>query len=126
METLPVHLFKDSFGPFLGLLNEHQVTYRLRGMRTGVPMASSGVIEIVQAVGNAAMWGAIATVLVAFINSRRGRKVIITMKDNTIVHAEGLSQNELETVLVHARSLAALDTSKKPVEESATPGGRLN
>lgn len=116
METLPVHLFKDSFGPFLGLLDEYQVKYQMRGVRAGVPMASSGVIEIVQVVGNAAMWGAIAAVLVAFINSRRGRKVIITMKDNTIVHAEGLSPDELETVLVHARSLAAIDPNKSPAD----------
>lgn len=118
METLPVHVFKDSFGPFLELLNEHQVKYQLREVRACVPMASSGVIEIVQAVGNAAMWGAIAAVLVAFINSRRGRKVIITMKDNTIVHAEGLSPQELEKVLVHAKSIAAIDPNKTPDEES--------
>lgn len=118
METLPVHLFKDSFGPFLTLLNEHQVKYQLRDARAGVPMASSGVVEIVQAVGNAAMWGAIAAVLVAFINGRRGRKVIITMKDNAIVHAEGLSPDELEKVLVHAKSLAAIDPNKSPDKAS--------
>ena len=28
MGTLPVHLFKDSLGPFLALLNEHQVKYQ--------------------------------------------------------------------------------------------------
>lgn len=112
MDTLPVHLFKDSFGPFLALLNEHQVKYQMREVRSGVPMASSGVIEIVQAVGNAAMWGALATVLVAFINSRRGRKVIITTKDNTAVHTEGLSPKELEQVLRHAKSLTAIDPNK--------------
>jgi uncharacterized protein YqgV (UPF0045/DUF77 family) len=113
LETLPVHLFKDSFGPFLQLLNEHKVTYQIRDVRTGIQMASSGVIEIVQAVGNAAMWGALATVLVAFINSRRGRKVIITTKDNVVVHAEGLTVKELEKVLEQARNLTAIDPNKQ-------------
>ena len=119
METLPVHLFKDSFGPFLALLNEHQVKYQMREVRAGAPMASSGVIEIVQAVGSAAMWGALATVVVAFIKSRRGRKVIITTKDNTVVHAEGLSPKELAQVLEKARNLTAIDQNTKQSEEGS-------
>lgn len=91
--------------------------YQMQEARTGVQMAPSAVIEIVQAVGNAAMWGALATVLVAFINSRRGRKVIITTKDNIIVHAEGLSPKELEQVLEHAKNLTAIDPTKH--EESS-------
>jgi hypothetical protein len=121
METLPVHLFKDSFGPFLTLLNEHHVKFRLRETRAGVPMASSGVIEIVQAVGNAAMWAALAAVLVAFINSRRGRKVIITTKDDIVVHTEGLSPKELEQVLEHAKSLAAFDPTKTQRQDVKIP-----
>jgi hypothetical protein len=112
LETLPVHLFKDSFGPFLGLLNEHQVKYQIRGARSGIQAGPAGVLEIVQAVGSAAMWGALATVVVAFINSRRGRKVIITTKDNTVVHVEGLSMQEIERVLEHARSMTAIDPQK--------------
>ena len=112
-ETLALRLFKDSFGPVIALLNEHEVKYQMREVRSGVPLASPGVVEIVQAVGNAAMWGALATVFVAFINSRRGRKVIITLQDNTIVHAEGPSAKELERVLDKAKNLSAVDTGSK-------------
>ena len=112
--TLPVHLFKDSFGPFLALLNEHGIKYQMREVRMGVPMASGGTLEIVQAVGNVAFWASLATVLVAFINSRRGRKVIITTKEGTVVHAEGLSLKELETVLERAQNLTAIDPNKSP------------
>jgi len=119
METLPVHLFKESFGPFLALLNEHHVKYQLRQVRAGTPMASGEVLEIVRAIGNAAIWGALATVVVAFINSRRGRKVIITTKDNTVVHAEGLSPAELERVLEQAKSLTAIDANK-PTDSKAS------
>jgi Effector Associated Constant Component 1 len=113
LETLPVHLFKDSFRPFLELLDEHKVKYRIRDVRAGVPMASSEVIEIVQVVGNAAMWGALATVLVAFLKGWRGRKVIITTKDNIVVHAEGLTAKELEKVLEQAKNLTAIDPNKQ-------------
>ena len=109
METFPVHVFKDSFGPFITLLNKHHVKYTMREVRSGVPMASSGIIEVLQ---SAAMWGALATVIVAFLKSRRSRKVIITTKDNTVVHAEGLSPKELETVLAQAKNLTAIETEK--------------
>jgi len=122
MKSLPVHLFKDSFGPFLQLLNEHEVKYQMRQVRAGIPLASSGVLEVVQAVGNAAMWGALATVVVAFINSRRGRKVIITTNENTVVHVEGLSIAELERVLEHAKNLTAIDPGKSD-ERGKEDGG---
>jgi Effector Associated Constant Component 1 len=118
MNILPVHLFKDSFGPFLTLLNEHGIQYQMREVRAGVPMASGGTLELVQAVGNAAFWASLATVVVAFINSRRGRKVIITTKDGTVVHAEGLSPSELEQVLQKALNLTAIDPNKTPVIEA--------
>lgn len=80
-------------------------------------MASGGTLELVQSVGNAAFWPSLATVVIAFINSRRGRKVIITTKDRTVVHAEGLSSSELEQVLQKAQNLTAIDPNKtQPIE----------
>ncbi|MGB7481710.1 MAG: hypothetical protein WA924_15400 [Burkholderiaceae bacterium] len=125
MESIPVHLFKDSFGPFVQLLNEHGVKYQMRQVRAGVPMASSGVLEVMQAVGNAAMWGALATVVVAFINGRRGRKVIITTKENTVVHIEGLSMAELERVLEHAKNLTAIDPGRGNAGKDEDGGGEI-
>ncbi|WP_287953371.1 MULTISPECIES: effector-associated constant component EACC1 [Diaphorobacter] len=116
METLPVHLFKSSFGPFLELLNEHGLKYQMREIRSGVPMASGGTLEVIKAVGEAAFWPAIAAVVVAFINRRNGRKVIITTKDKTVVHVEGLSMAELEHVLQIAENITAIDPN--PNKES--------
>lgn len=113
MTTFPVHLFKASFGPFVQLLNEHNLTYQMREFRSGSVMASGGTVEIVQAVGNVAFWPSLATVIVAFIKSRRSRKVIITAKDGTVVHAEGLTQDELEKILKQARNLTAIDSGEK-------------
>ncbi|KQU89786.1 hypothetical protein ASC78_21705 [Variovorax sp. Root318D1] len=67
------------------------------------------------------MWGALAAVIVAFINRRRGRKVIITTKDGMVVHAEGLSTKEIEKVIGEAKSLTAIE-SGKDVHESESEG----
>lgn len=111
-DTLPVHLFKESFGAFTSLLNEHGVKYQMRAVRMGMPAASGGVIEILQVVGDAAIWGSLAAVIMAFIKSRNGRKVSVTTKEGTVIQAEGLSAKELEKLLEQAQSMMAIDTNK--------------
>ena len=111
MEALPVNVFKKSFGPFLALLNEHHVKYQMRDVRSGVQMAASGVVEILQ---SPEMWAALSVVILAFLKNQRSRKVIITKKDDTVVHvrAEGYSAKELEAVLRQAKNLTAIETEK--------------
>ena len=107
MEPIPLYLFKDSFGPVVALLNEHSVKYQMRQVRANVPMAAGEVIELLQ---SPAFLPSIAAVIIAFLKVRSSRKVIITMKDKVIVHAEGLSQKELEKVLRKAKNLSAIET----------------
>jgi hypothetical protein len=109
METLPIHVFRESFGPIVQLLNEYHVRYSMQQTRSGVPMNSTQVIELLQ---SAALWSALAAVVVAFIKGRSSRKIIITTKENTVVHAEGLSVEELTEVLKQAKNLTAIETSK--------------
>jgi hypothetical protein len=111
MDTLPVHLFKSSFGPFLELLNEHGLRYQMQSARAGIPMASGGTLELVKVIGDAAFWPAVAVVVTSFINRRNGRKVIVTTKDKTVVHVEGLSMADLEHILELAANITAIDPS---------------
>ncbi len=117
MEYLHVHVFKDSFGPMIELLNTNGVKYQFREQRSGEVMAASGVIEVLQ---SPAMWGALAAVVVAFIKSRNGRKVIITTKDKEVIQAEGLNSKELQEILKRTKSLAAIDSNKTAEHEKLT------
>lgn len=112
METLKVHLFKASFGPFLSLLNEHEVKYQIHAARSGVPTASSEVLEIIKVLGSATFWPSVAAVIIAYLNRSRTRKVIITTAENQVVHAEGMTQKELEAVLEKAANITAIETAK--------------
>jgi hypothetical protein len=108
MDNLRIFLFKNSYEPFTDLLRQNDVSFERHDPRAGGTVFASGfVVEIIQ---STAMWGALATVVVAFINSRRARKVIITTKEGTVVHAEGLSPNELQKVLEEAKNLTAIDS----------------
>jgi hypothetical protein len=73
-------------------------------------MAASGVLEILL---SPEIWGALTTIIVVFIKSKHGRKVIITTKDDKIIQAEGLTKEELEPILKEAKNLATIDPNKK-------------
>ncbi|UPG94355.1 hypothetical protein [Luteibacter aegosomatissinici] len=76
---------------------------------SAAPMASAAS-EILYAASGAVPWASIAAVTVAWIRSKASRKVIVTLTDGTVVHAEGLSVKELESVLDKAETMAVFDT----------------
>ena len=106
MDTLEIHVFKNSYGPILDLLNEHEIKYKIREQPTGTIKASSSVIELMQL---ATLWGAIASVMIAFIKARNGRQVIIKTKDNKVIQAKGINPKELENILKQAKQITAID-----------------
>jgi len=107
MDYVTVNVFKSSFAPIITLMNEYNVDYRIQEKRAGViTMTAEGVIEVLK---TPALWAAFAAVVVAYIRTKNGRKIIITKNDNTIVHAQGLSEKELASILKDAVNITAFD-----------------
>jgi hypothetical protein len=92
------------------LLNDNDIKYQMREIRSGAIMASSEVIEVI---ANASIWISLASVIVAFIKAKNSREVIITTKDNKIIHAKGLDSKQLQSVLQQAKDIKAIDTGKE-------------
>lgn len=72
-------------------------------------MAAGWVIEVFSAVKEATPWGALAVVIVAWLKAKSSRKVIITTRDNTVVHVEGFSIEQVAKVLESAKDAAIID-----------------
>lgn len=67
------------------------------------------MVEILYGVGVALT--PLATVLVAWIRSRKSRKVIITTNSHMIVHSiEGMSVEDVEKILEATKRLDVIDT----------------
>lgn len=109
MNVIPIHVFKHSFGPMVTLLNENDINYQMREIHSGAVMASSEVIEVI---ANASIWASLAAVIIAYIKAKNSREVIITTKDNKIIHARGLDSKQLQSVLQQANDIKAIDTGK--------------
>jgi len=111
-DSIRVNVFKDSAEPFTELLNEHQIEYYGVALNTSGPINAGEMIEIIKTIGNASVWPALATVIVAFLKARKSRKIIIQTKDNQIFHAEGYSVKEISKVLENAHKITAIETKK--------------
>lgn len=123
MNTLDIHVFKESFQPVTELLDAKGISWSMRQERAGVIMASSGILEVAL---NPSSWVSIAAVLISFIKARHGRRVMITTKDKDVIHAEGLTSKELEKILEKAEWVTAIDPNKSnnpvppPLKDDAT------
>lgn len=86
----------------------------------GVVMNAGEVIEIINAAGNAAPYGALAVVLVTWLRTRASRKVIVQANQQTVVHLEGYySVKEVEQIIEKALFVTAIQSEK---DDPATPG----
>lgn len=107
-----VALFKHSEKSFLQALTEAEIPYDQEKFEPGQIMASGALITIAQ---TAAITGAIASVVVAWIRARASRKIILTLQDGTIIHLEGESVDRVEELLPLVQRADVIDT--KPNEK---------
>ena len=114
MEALRANVFKSSHDPFTQMLQESNIEYGEVKTFSNAFMASSMVLTVYGVLQTAAPWAALAAVLVAWIKSRPTRKVIITTKDNQVIHLEGLTVQEIERVLALSSNLSVIDTNTEP------------
>jgi hypothetical protein len=61
--------------------------------------AAGDIIQIIKGISDSIPWASLAAVLVAWLKYRPSRKLIIRLKDDKIIHAEGLSVDELLRLL---------------------------
>ena len=106
--TIRVSVYKDSLQPFTALLQEGNVEFNMCTPPVGVVMNAGWSLDIVL---SPAIIPSLAMVICVFLKNRRSRKVIITTHDDTVIHAEGLSQSEVERLIAQTTSLIAIETA---------------
>ena len=106
-------LFKHSAKSFLAALDEAEVPHGPIHMFTSKPQAS-GMVEAITALSDAMPWNAIAKVIVAWIEARKSREIIIHTETGEAIHAKGYSASEVQKLLQKSTNVIIIDT--KPSE----------
>ena len=102
-----IALFKHSEKSFLQALQEAGIPYNEEKLEPGQMVASGVLVTVAQ---TAAIAGAIASVLVAWLRARASRKIILTLKDGQIIHLEGASVDRVEELLPLVQRADVIDT----------------
>ncbi|HDR9797398.1 hypothetical protein SB461_27420 [Burkholderia cenocepacia] len=100
-------LFKDSKNSFLSELDRNSIEYSQIELFSSGVMASGELIAIAKAFVSST---AFATVVVTWLKTRASRKIIVTAKDEKIIHLEGYSVDEVEKILAIADRVAVVET----------------
>lgn len=107
-------LFKHSAGSFLAALDEAQIPHGPIHMFSTNPQGS-GFVEAITALSDAMPWNAIAKIMVAWIEARKSREIIIHTGTGESIHAKGYSATEIQKVLRKSTNVVVIDT--KPIDE---------
>lgn len=111
-----VHLtiFKHSSGSFLAALDEAKIPHEPIRMFSTTPQGS-GLVESITALSEAMPWNAIAKVMVAWIEARKSREIIIHTGTGESIQAKGYSASEVQKLLQKSTNVLVIDT--KPIDE---------
>lgn len=112
--SLRLTLFKHSKGSFLAALDEAEISHGPIHMFSTNPQGS-GLVEAITALSDAMPWNAIAKVVVAWIEARKSREIIIHTGTGQSIHAKGCSPAEVQKLLQQSTNVIVIDT--KPVDE---------
>jgi hypothetical protein len=112
--SLRLTLFKHGAESFLAALDEAAISHTPVHSYSIAPQGS-GLVEAITALSDAMPWNAIAKVVVAWIEARKSREVIIYTDEGKWFHAKGYSASEVQKLLEISTNITVIDT--KPVDK---------
>lgn len=107
--------FKNSRASFLSALKCAEIRTSEVKLFSERPQAA-GFVDMVYAVSEALPWNALSKVIIAWLDARKSREVLITRDDNTVIHARGYNVEDLREILGSASNIAAIDTAKPDLD----------
>lgn len=112
-------LFKHSRDSFLAALDDASIRHSSVMQFSGRPQAS-GFTEIISALSDAMPWNGIAKVIVSWVEARKSRRVMVQVKDGSVViEANGYNAKDVERLLKACASVTVIDTLPGDAETKA-------
>ena len=109
-----LNLFKYSHQSFVAALDEAKIPHERVQLFSTQPQAS-GIVESISALSDAMPWNSLAKIIVAWIDARKSREVIIQTEDGRTIHAKGYSASDIQKFLPLSVNVTVIDT--KPADE---------
>lgn len=102
-------LFRHGAESFLAGLDQAAISHTPVHSYSTRPQ-NSGLVEMITALSEAMPWNAVAKVVVAWIEARKSREVIIYTGTGESFHVKGYSAFEVQKLLVISTNVVVIDT----------------
>ena len=109
VSILRLELFKYSHESFLSALDAEGISHGPVHQFSSRAQASA-FIESISALSDAMPWNSIAKVMIAWIDAKKSREIIITTKDRQVFHLKGYSITEAEKIIKLSQNATIIDT----------------
>lgn len=103
-------LFKNSYQSFIVALDEAKIRHERAQLFSTKPQAS-GIIEVISELSDSMPWNSLTKVIIAWIDARKSREIIIQTSDGRIIHAKGYSANEIRRALSLSVNVTVIDSN---------------
>ncbi len=111
--VVKLQLFEDySYRNFTNLLEIDGVEYSRRFQLCDVSMLPGMSLQVFSAIASATPWGALAIILISWVNSKKSRKVVIATKDK-VINLEGYSAKEAEKLIEKSVTIDVIDVDSE-------------
>ncbi len=123
MSNLKISLFRNGREDFIAILNEKGIIFQEIHPPIGMIMASASAIDIIHAIGNLTIIKPLCDAFVKWMDARASREIHVTLVDNKIVYMRGYSANQACKIMMHAKSIAVIqtDSDDRPAIIHVTP-----
>ncbi|WDG52360.1 hypothetical protein [Pseudomonas chlororaphis] len=119
-------LFKNSRESFLAALDDASIHHSSVMQFSRQPQAS-GFVEMISALSDAMPWNGIAKVIISWVEARNSRRVMIQMKDGSlIIEANGYGAKDVERLLKACAGVTVIDTLPQDKETKALESNAAN
>tara|TARA_R110001592_G_scaffold320639_2_gene598706 strand:- start:26038 stop:26400 length:363 start_codon:yes stop_codon:yes gene_type:complete len=109
VSVLDFTLFKHSEKSFLAALDEAGISHGRVHMFSS-RLQASGIVESISALSEAMPWNAIAKIIVAWIEAKKSREIIIKTESGTTIHVKGYSAKDVQKMLPKSVNIMVIDT----------------
>ena len=110
VSVLRLELFKHSYGSFLDALDAEGVPHSEVQQFTTQPQASA-FVESISALSEAMPWNSIAKIMIAWIEARKSREIIIATENDQVIYLKGYSVSAAEKIIKRAVKATVIDTA---------------
>ena len=109
VNSLELQFFKHSYSSFIKALDSEGIPHK-KVQCFSSPIQASSFLEVIHSIAETMPWNSLAKLMVAWIDARKSREIIVNIGDMKSIHIKGYSVSDVEKIISSAENAIIIDT----------------